>query len=139
MRLRGHHLLCLLGFRGLGYSPEFVARMQEVRSALNSKRRFFIQVVTESDDICRACPYHSNNACRKGSLSVRRTAEMDRRTLQYLGLQPGRRISADRLLKIIPQRLGDFDRLVKICGRCGWREVCNYYLELRSRWRRSAL
>ena len=27
VRLRGHHLLCLLTYKGLGYSPEFVAGM----------------------------------------------------------------------------------------------------------------
>ena len=34
MRLRGHHLFCATLFQGYGYDGEFVARMQEVLSAL---------------------------------------------------------------------------------------------------------
>ncbi|PIU52192.1 DUF1284 domain-containing protein, partial [Candidatus Desantisbacteria bacterium CG07_land_8_20_14_0_80_39_15] len=31
MKIRAHHLLCVLGFQGLGYSPEFIKKMTQVK------------------------------------------------------------------------------------------------------------
>ena len=30
VRLRGHHFLCILTYRGHGYTPSFVANMTEI-------------------------------------------------------------------------------------------------------------
>lgn len=52
MKLRAHHLICLLGFRGLGYSPEFVENMARIADQLRSFPHTVIEIVRRPDDIC---------------------------------------------------------------------------------------
>ena len=139
MRIRAHHLLCLLGFQGLGYSPEFVRRMEAIRTALTEGPLFPIKVVDECDDICVACPYCQAGKCRKGKFSVKRTETIDRKIIKALDLKKDRVIKSSRVISLIREKLGTFPELVKICGQCGWREVCTYYLDLRAAWRQESL
>ena len=60
--LRGHHLLCLKGFQGYGYSEEFTKNMISV----NDKRKLketTVKLTNSSDDICKSCPNLKNNIC----------------------------------------------------------------------------
>ncbi len=135
MKIRAHHLLCLQGFRGLGYSPEFIKKMEEVKRKVKAKDNFLIEVVDECDDICKVCPYQIEGVCQKGKKSAKRTRAMDRRLLKILRLKKGRKIPSQNLLSWIKEKL-NFSILIKVCGECGWREVCTYYLKLRENWRK---
>ena len=74
--LRVHHLLCLHGFRGFGYSPEFVSNMQLVRDGLASSPDVEVEVTTSPDDICSACPHLQEGKCaRDGGDSETRTGK----------------------------------------------------------------
>jgi hypothetical protein len=55
MKIRGHHLLCLLHFEGKGYSRDFIENMYKIKEALEKGKVFF--VLNSCDDICRKCPY----------------------------------------------------------------------------------
>jgi len=138
MKIRAHHLLCLLGFQGLGYSPEFVRRMEKTRTALKKGPPFLIKVVEEGDDICSACPYCLEKECRKGKFSERRTREIDRKIIKALCLKKNQVIKSSQVIPLIKEKLGTFPRLIKICGKCGWREACTYYLDLRTAWRQES-
>lgn len=135
MKIRAHHFLCLQGFRGLGYSPEFIKKMEEMKRKTEAKNNFLIEVVDECDDICKVCPYQIDEVCQKGKKSAKRTRVMDRRLLKSLGLKKGGKIPSQTLLSRIKEKL-NFSILIKICGECGWREVCTYYLKLRENWRK---
>jgi len=50
VRLRAHHLLCILTFAGKGYSPAFVANMAGVVARIGAGEP--IEVVAGPDDIC---------------------------------------------------------------------------------------
>lgn len=50
VRLRGHHFLCILTYKGEGYSPNFVANMSLLVSAISAGR--YVALVTGADDIC---------------------------------------------------------------------------------------
>lgn len=50
VRLRGHHLLCLLTYAGKGYSPAFVANLDRVAARLGAGEAAL--VVEGPDDIC---------------------------------------------------------------------------------------
>ena len=56
--LRGHHLLCVHGFKGMGYSPSFVEKMKEIVADIrNPEKDFDIKVVAGFDEACLACPH----------------------------------------------------------------------------------
>lgn len=50
IKLRGHHLLCILGYQGAGYSESFVENFDQIIARLNNGVK--IQIVEGTDDIC---------------------------------------------------------------------------------------
>jgi hypothetical protein len=50
VRLRGHHLLCLLTFVGKGYTPAFTANYRRIVARLNEGAA--VELVDGPDDIC---------------------------------------------------------------------------------------
>jgi uncharacterized protein len=136
MNIRAHHLLCLLGFHGLGYSPEFVKEMAKVNRRLKTKPGTAVKILNSCDDICFVCPHRKNGHCSKGKYSYGRVRETDKKVLSALGLKNGDILLSGRLRKLIREKIGSFPELVKICGMCGWRETCTYYLKLRKKWQK---
>jgi len=37
MKIRAHHLLCLLGFVGMGYSSKFVEKIKEIKKKVENE------------------------------------------------------------------------------------------------------
>ncbi len=119
IRLRAHHLLCVFGFRGLGYSPEFVANMRAVVDALFSEPDAEVELVTGCDDICRACPHAQGGVCRAQPGSEARIRRKDDRVLSKLNMSPGdRRPSA--LLRAAVAAAVSVSDLEAICAGCTW-------------------
>ncbi|MGR6431796.1 DUF1284 domain-containing protein [Rhizobium sp. PAMB 3174] len=61
MALRGHHFLCLLTYKGYGYTPGFVDNMSAIAAAINSGRP--VRLVSGPDDICGALSAEDRVAC----------------------------------------------------------------------------
>ncbi|MCQ2005095.1 DUF1284 domain-containing protein [Rhizobium sp. NRK18] len=59
--LRGHHFLCLLTYKGYGYTPGFVDNMTAIAGAINSGRP--VRLVIGPDDICGALSADDRIAC----------------------------------------------------------------------------
>ena len=119
LRLRGHHLLCLFGFRGLGYSAAFVENMRSVAEAFFGQGGADVELLDECDDICRACPREKDGRCVARPDSEVSIRARDARALTRLGLVAGERRPAawlrDKVAeKISPAELGD------ICVGCEW-------------------
>ena len=72
MILRAHHLICILGFRGLGYSKEYVANMSKIVGQLCSSPETLIQVVSKPDDICALAIFLGIVNDKKEGLNPRR-------------------------------------------------------------------
>jgi hypothetical protein len=136
MHIRAHHLLCLLGFHGLGYSPEFVKKMAQMKRRLKTSPGVPVKILNSCDEICLICPHRKNGRCQKGEYSYKRVKEADEKVLSALEIKNGGVISAGKLLRLIEKNIGSFPKLVKICGMCGWRETCIYYVKLRKKWQR---
>jgi hypothetical protein len=52
LRLRGHHLLCLLGYQGMvGYSADFTANMTKVHQTLQEQPESLVTLI-EALTIC---------------------------------------------------------------------------------------
>jgi hypothetical protein len=120
IRLRGHHLLCLYGFRGLGYSEEFIANMTALLEGIQRGPERLVELVEEADDICRACPHLRNSGCaKKGEESEARVREHDGRILRRLRLAKGRILPAGEAFRLLARSTAP-DDLPELCQRCEW-------------------
>ncbi len=61
VRLRGHHFLCLLTYKGLGYTPAFVENMTAVATRINAGAKVILH--PGPDDICAALTPADRAAC----------------------------------------------------------------------------
>jgi uncharacterized protein len=124
--LRGHHLLCVHGFKGMGYSPAFVERMKEIVSDIrNPELDFDIRVVESFDEACMACPHKGETLCSGTVKSNDKVVGLDRRTIEHLGLQTGGSYKKSYLVKLTAEKVQPED-LDHICAGCSWLEygVC---------------
>lgn len=119
LRVRGHHLLCLLGYRGFGYSDAHVARMWEVKRQLWSHPETEVEVLDSPDEVCLLCPYIKDGGCAIQAGDEARVRKRDRGALALLGLRPGRRLTWGEVLGRIRQRVDEVG-LARVCGRCQW-------------------
>ena len=120
IRLRGHTLLCLQGFRGEGYSPAFVANMAAIHEALTGDPNRQIEVIAAPDTVCGACPYQQASGCTlNGEQSETEMAAQDRAVMRRLGLSVGDRLQWGELLERI-QAFVRGEHLSSICGNCRW-------------------
>tara|TARA_B100002003_G_C13715496_1_gene358645 strand:- start:102 stop:530 length:429 start_codon:yes stop_codon:yes gene_type:complete len=122
LEIRAHHLLCLLGFRGLGYSLEFTKKMGKVAEELRVNSTFPITILTECDVICASCPHNKDNKCCKKPYSELKVKARDLEVLRRIGLTTGTHISLDTIWARIKERLTPED-LVLICQGCEWLEL----------------
>ncbi|MCA1064179.1 DUF1284 domain-containing protein [Rossellomorea aquimaris] len=118
--LRGHHLLCIHGFQGMGYSTEFIDVMEGIVGEMrNGEKDFPIQVVQAFDDACQACPHKGKTACEKSQDSDDHVLSMDSRVLGHLGLNHGEiHLKSELLIKTAMKvKPEDLDSL---CEGCSW-------------------
>lgn len=120
--LRAHHLLCALGFRGLGYSPEFTANMKRVVLRLRAGRQR-VRLTDTPDVICAVCPNLRGGRCRPASGRRCRVPARDRRVLGRLGLSPGEVVTAKRAYGLVRERITPNDLRERICAGCRWLEL----------------
>jgi len=125
VKLRAHHLLCIEGFVGMGYSDDFVSNMKEVIERLS--KNVDVLLVDSSDEICRKCPKNIGNICSStgGDDEVKK---MDRAVLKATGFKSGVSVSYGDVKKVINEKFKKKSELAEICGVCSWRETCPFYL-----------
>ncbi len=119
LTIRAHHLLCVLGFRGLGYSQEFIATMEKVVRRMRSDSAFPIIVVAGCDIICASCPHNKGSKCLKEADSERKVEGQDLEVLNRLGFELGAQITAGNVWARIKERLTPKD-VTEICRGCEW-------------------
>ncbi len=120
IRLRGHTLLCLQGFRGEGYSPAFITNMSAIHRTLADNPDSWVQVVASPDVVCGACPHQQVSGCTlKHARSEEEMHDQDRVVLEKLGLEVGDRVRWCDILERIRRSVGR-DDLTSICGTCRW-------------------
>ena len=135
--LRAHHLLCVLGFRGLGYSREFVENMSRIVGRIKSTPDTELLLTDLCDDVCSACPHRKGRRCARKPDSATRVRDLDRRVLARLGLKPRAKISARRAYALVAASIATLrssegslrststpDQLEgDICGDCEWKRL----------------
>ena len=118
MELRAHHLLCLQGFRGVGYSGHFTHHMAKIHNELNGDPSTGVRLVAEPDQICRACPHlDQSGICsfRDGEDGV---SSRDQRILDQLGRSAGEELPwSDWVAAVQHVGLSSFE---PVCRECFW-------------------
>lgn len=118
MRIRAHNLLCIQGYVGKGYSPEFVANMTRVVESLGDTVE--VTVVDRPDVLCDACPNLEAGGCAlHGEGSERGIVAQDRDVMHRLGINPGAKHAWSDIMKRIRSNIRP-DDLDSICGSCPW-------------------
>jgi len=84
--IRGHHLICQLGFKGKGYSREFVDNMSKVLNDLRKDRLALVMIVDKPDNICKYCPNLFQDQCFSDDKmsSEKRIKKMDQFVIKTL-------------------------------------------------------
>ncbi len=121
IRLRGHTLLCLQGFKGEGYSHEFVKNLTAIHQTLTGHPDSWVEVLASPDAVCAACPHQRQSGCGlNGERSEEEMISQDHVVLHRLGLQVGRRTRWQDILERIRTSTICGDDLPSICGSCRW-------------------
>ncbi|MHB0915751.1 MAG: DUF1284 domain-containing protein [Thermoleophilia bacterium] len=116
IRLRPHHLLCIQGFRGQGYSPTFIANMARLKDMLSGNPETRVEIVSSADEICSFCPHLDGGACTRPGMKV---DEIDRSVMARLGLEAGMTGSWSQFTEGIRQKI-DPAALSNVCHECSW-------------------
>lgn len=115
INLRGHHLLCISTFSGMGYDADFISNMEAIVGMCKSPSQY-IRVIEGVDDICTSCPHSDGSRCLKDE---KKASAMDRDVLVILGLEVGGIYTSSSLnLRVkdgIEKRL-----FTDVCARCSW-------------------
>ena len=127
IRIRAHHLLCILGFKGIGYSKEFTENMAGITENILQNTFSFIKVIIGVDCICECCPHCHDEKCNVASYSSNSVMKMDSLALQNLGIQPGTIISSKYIISLAMNL--NREEVYEICGKCSWRNDCLFYQE----------
>lgn len=118
MRIRAHSLLCIQGFVGEGYSPEFIENMWRVVESLDPDVE--VTVLAEPDVLCSACPNLADTGCTLSGPGAEADMErQDRDVLRRLGIRAGETLRWGEILERI-RRTVDPAHLDSICGACPW-------------------
>lgn len=120
IKLRGHHLLCVHGFQGMGYSKDFIKKMEEVVHFIRDESQDgLIQVEGKSDVLCKECPNLGEVGCQSSYNAEEKIRSMDNRVINYLGLKEGGIYMKSHLVQRTREKVSPED-LERLCYECSW-------------------
>jgi uncharacterized protein len=123
IKLRSHHLLCLLTYAGEGYSPAFIAGFDSIAARISAGED--IVLVAGLDDICRPLLENTNAHCLRESVA-KRDAEASEALAGLLGrtIHPGERLILDAGALTHMRKAFLAGDIRKACVGCEWAEAC---------------
>ena len=126
LTLRGHHLLCLKGFQGYGYSEYFTKNMTEI-NYLRKQNSTTISITNSPDDICKSCPNLKKGICENIEQNER-IIEMDNQVLNKI--DSAVEYNATELFEKTDLIFNSKESVSKICSKCIWHDKCLFYQKL---------
>ena len=123
VRLRAHHLLCMLTYVGKGYSPAFVVNYEVIAARLSAGEE--IELVTGPDDICGPLTADPEAHCHGTSV-----VERDRLAVEAVAcllgspLCPGVRITPSAALLSRLRNAFSAGGIRAACSGCEWFDLC---------------
>lgn len=124
IRLRGHHLLCLLTYKGRGYTPDFTLNFNRIVRRLS--RGESAVIVEGADDICRPMLCQSEFHCADDH-----TYEIDRQALADIGHLFGCDLTFGETIVFDAQNVKQLRQafisgeIRTACQTCSWQTQCN--------------
>lgn len=115
---RPHHFLCTLAFQGMGYSPKFVKNFQAIVDALRENEELSIEVVSQTDSICSACPHKRKQKCTEEE----KIQSLDARHKDVLKLEQGQVLNWKQAKDLIRQHM-TLDQFHAACDGCNWKSL----------------
>lgn len=129
IRLRPHHLLCMLTYVGNGYSPEFTANFtaiaRRLAAGLDSGQEF-ITLVAGPDDICAPLLCSTDAHCTLARVETR-----DRQAAEALTKLLGEPIEPGARMQLTPHHLASLraafaaGTIRRACEGCQWKPLCD--------------
>nr|WP_250809611.1 DUF1284 domain-containing protein [Neorhizobium tomejilense] len=124
VRLRPHHLLCMLTFVGEGYSPAFVASYRRLAGRLSAGEP--IEIVSGPDDICAPLLSDEDAHCFGASVAGRDAAALaDIARLLGRELKTGAVITSNQALFEKLRRAFSAGVTRDACTGCEWSSLCD--------------
>jgi hypothetical protein len=128
LKIRAHHLCCIQGFQGYGYSLVFVANLRSVISDIMAFPSRSLELISQCDVICASCP--SKRECTaQESTASRRIRDMDLIVMEKLKIKEGTIMEADKAFSLVNSQLVNASDIEEICGICKWRQKCIWYMQ----------
>ena len=123
VRLRPHHLFCVLTYVGRGYSPAFTANMTAVAERLGAGED--IELVAGPDDICAPLLDCPDPHCHRASVMERdRAAARDLHALLGLDVRTGAHWVLDEDLISRLRAAFASHQIRSACTGCEWVDLC---------------
>ncbi|WP_180901811.1 DUF1284 domain-containing protein [Martelella soudanensis] len=125
IRLRPHHLLCMLTYAGKGYSPAFTANMTAIVGRIAGGEP--IEIVSGADDICKPLLGEADPHCHRESVG-----ERDQRAARDVGRLIGASVGPGTRLRLDGAEIAQLrtafvkDDIRSACGGCEWRKLCSH-------------
>ncbi len=124
VRLRAHHLLCMLTYVGKGYSADFCRNYDTIAARLSDGED--IVMVAGPDDVCGPVVDAPDTHCHDASVVVRDDAA-EAAVSDLLGrpLAPGARFALDGSLLAAMRAAFAAGTTRTGCGGCEWSPLCD--------------
>lgn len=124
VRLRPHHLLCLLTYVGKGYTPAFVENYDRIAERLSGGED--VLVVDGPDDICAALLCEPDAHCFRDSVRLRDVqAAFDVGELLDTPILTGTRMELSAALLAHMRKAFAQGIQRKACRGCEWFDLCS--------------
>jgi hypothetical protein len=122
VRLRAHHLLCILTFAGEGYSPAFVANLAAIVARIGAGEP--VELIDGPDDICAPLADTDDAHCQEPSVRRR-----DREALRGLAaadppLAGARPLVMDHVAIAALREQFAAGTIRGACAGCSWFGLC---------------
>lgn len=116
--LRGHHLICLVAFQGIGYSKAFARNFRKLQKIYLSGQKEKVSVVAGPDMACGKCPHLSNDRCVSPADGPnQRIVALDKKAFKLLKIKPGIFTAGELLRRVCELTKKD---LKFFCRHCSW-------------------
>ncbi|CAM3017233.1 DUF1284 domain-containing protein [Paenibacillus sediminis] len=113
--LRGHHIFCLLGYRGMGYSEEYAENMTAVHTALREQPETLVQIIAGPDQLCAKYPEDKEYHCQDKDIYERDAEILSRLGVHIGDILPWSEVENRIRAHVVPEDIG------VVCETCSWR------------------